>query len=613
MIFRQKLHSHGWYILFNSLILIAVSLRYLSFLPEWPVDFLGNVYLVVSVIGQMTLLAAIFGALSILFLFLPGWSKTMMQATVATLGISALFIDTSVFSLYRFHINFVVLNLVLSGQIVTFPWVVWATVIGGVSVLFAAELWLIRWLDTRPALLSFKLGRKFALIVFCCLLSTNLIHIWASANVYRPVTTLTRYLPLFYPATANSLMRKMGWVDREAIDRKKAMRMQTKTSLNYPLNPLETSDVKKPVNIMLLAIDTWRADAFSQEVTPNMWQIAHQHHAARFNNHLSTGNATRAGIFGLFNGIPSTYWQSFLANTQPSLLIQRLQALNYNMGIFTSARLNHPEFDKTVFASIPNVRIGTIGGRNYRRDQKMTKDWINWYKNRDKTRPTFSFLFYDAVHGFDFPPTYPHKFTPMWSKVNHLELNNDTDPDLYFNLYKNSVNFVDSLVKKVFAELQASGELDNTLVILTSDHGEEMNDNKLNFWGHNGNFTDAQVKVPFVVFGPGFDQSKTSWDPNTVTSHADMVPTLMKHYLGVTNPVSDYSTGVDLLGEEIKRDWIISAKYSGYAIITKDTILEVLGSGDYSLMDKTNRPLKDQNINYQHVQQALEQISRYYR
>ena len=170
---------------------------------------------------------------------------------------------------------------------------------------------------------------------------------------------------------------------------------------------------------------------------------------------------------------------------------------------------------------------------------------------------------------------------------------------------------MDTLASKVLKELKDSGDLDNTVVIITGDHGQEMNDNKLNFWGHNGNFTDAQVKVPFAIFGPGINASTMKWDTNTLTSHQDVVPTLMKNYLGVTSPIRNYSAGDDLLGQQIKRDWIISSKYSGYAVITKDTILEVGAGGQYDLMDKTNRPLKDQQPNFEYLKQAFEQISRF--
>jgi hypothetical protein len=40
---------------------------------------------------------------------------------------------------------------------------------------------------------------------------------------------------------------------------------------------------------------------------------------------------------------------------------------------------------------------------------------------------------------------------------------------------------------------------DNTIVIITADHGQEFNENKLNFWGHNGNFTKYQTQVPLII------------------------------------------------------------------------------------------------------------------
>ena len=139
----------------------------------------------------------------------------------------------------------------------------------------------------------------------------------------------------------------------------------------------------------------------------------------------------------------------------------------------------------------------------------------------------------------------------MLQVVNYLKLNNETDPQPFFNRYKTSVRYVDTVAAQVLNKLKETGDLENTVVIITGDHGQEMNDNKLNFWGHNSNFTDAQVKVPFAIFGPGINKLDTKWSSQSLTSHQDVVPTVMKHYLGVTNDVKDYSVGEDLLGEPL--------------------------------------------------------------
>ncbi|EGQ7952119.1 DUF3413 domain-containing protein [Vibrio vulnificus] len=611
MSFKQKLHAHGWFILINALVLMLIASRYFAFLPEFPTDPLGITFILAGTWGQMTLLAAIIGLVTIPTLFLPKPFRNGTQALIASLGVATLFIDTIVFAQYRFHINAVVLELVMSGQIVSFPLITWLMVIGGVALLLAAQWWTIRWLENGAPVRALKLGRKFALLTFAALLATNAIHIWAAAHAYQPVTTVKRYLPLFYPATADKFMRKQGWVDEEALERQKALAFKRKNDLNYPLAPLQTQPVEKPLNIMLLVVDSWRADTFNSDNTPNMWKYAQS--GVVFNNHIATGNATRTGIFGLFYGIPGTYWHGFLANQQSPVLIDRLQALDYQLGIFTAAQLRKPEFNQTVFTKVENLRIGSEGSRPSELDADLTQDWLAWYDQRDKSKPTFSFLFYDAPHGYDFPADFELKYEPMLKEVNYLKLNNDTDPTPFFNRYKTSVRYVDSMATKVLDKLKESGDLENTVVIITGDHGQEMNDNKLNFWGHNSNFTDAQVNVPFAIFGPGVDAAKMQWSTEALTSHQDVVPTLMKHYLGVTNDVKDYSAGEDLLGDAVKRDWIISSNYSGYAIITDDNILEVSGGGQYQFMDKNNRQLKDQQPNFTYLQQALEQISRFSR
>ena len=616
MPFKQKLHAHGWFILFNALVAIAIACRYFAFLPEFPTDPLTVTFLLAGTFSQMVLLAALVGLISIPALLLPKRSRNVVQAVVASLGIAVLFIDTIVFAQYRFHINAVVLELVLSGQVVSFPLVTWLTVIGGVSVLLALQFFAITWLerDSNPVrqapLKNYKLGKKFAWVTFITLLATNIIHIWAAANVYQPVTMVKRYLPVFYPATANSFMEKRGWIDLKAIQQQRSMRIRPKSDLNYPLSPVQFDAVEKPTNILLVVIDSWRADTFNADNTPHMWEYAQK--GVIFQDHIATGNATRTGIFGLFYGLPGTYWHGFHANQQSPVLVDRLQELDYQLGLFSAARLTSPEFHQTVFVKVPDIRVTSFGSTPSERDKRLTDDWMKWYDKRDKNKPTFSFLFYDAPHGYDFPKDFEAKYEPMIARVDYLELNNDSDQERFFNRYKTSVRYVDTQVKRALDKLQEEGELDNTLVVITGDHSQEMNDNKLNYWGHNSNFTRAQTQVPFVMFGPQVEtQGQLAENAKLTTSHEDLAPTLMNHYLGSKGKIEDYSTGVDLFGDQVQRDWIMSSSYSGYAIIYDDVIIEVNGAGQSQMLDSTYRPLKGETMNYQYVQEALEKISRF--
>jgi uncharacterized protein len=605
---KNKLLAHGWLIVFNSIIAMVIALRYYQFLPELPSDALGLTFLVVATFSQMTLLVVIGGVISLPFLWLPEKISRLVISLVASAGIGSLVIDTFVFAQYRFHINKVVLDLVFSGEIVSFALVTWLSVGLSVIGLIIFEWWLLGWLRRTPAIMRRGLGLKFSGLTFITLLLTHGIHIWAAANVHQSVTMLKRYLPAFYPATSTGLMREMGWIDLEAVKRQKALIVSEVSDLSYPLKPLEVVPVTKPVNILFLVVDSWRANTFNADNTPAMW--AYAKHGLHFNHHLSTGNGTRAGIFGLFYGVPSTYWHSFLANHRSPLFIDRLQQLNYQIGVFGSAQLHKPEFDQTVFVNVPHLRTQSDGDSPSARDADITKDWLSWFSLRDTTRPSFSFLFYDSPHGYDFPKGYPNRYEPMLETVNYLELTNDTDPTPFLNRYKTSIRYVDDLAKKVLDRLKSSGELDNTVIVMTGDHAQELNDNKLNYWGHTSNFTDAQIHVPFVILAPDANRFQ-SWPNAVMTSHQDVTPTLMAHYLGVTTDMHDYSTGIDLLGAPNKRNWVISSNYNGYALITNDSIIEVGTGGQYELRDKTNHLLPDKQPNFGYMQKMLEQISRF--
>lgn len=612
MSFKSKLHSYAYFIMANAVMAMLIACRYFAFLPEFPSDLLGFGFLVSSLFSHMTLLTVILGIVLIPLLLLPALPRRLLISSFAALGLIALLIDTMVYAQYRFHINTVMLELVMSGQVVSFPLSTWLMTFSGIALLCALQYALLVWFEKGIPLPKWKLGKKYAYLALITLLLSHGIHIWAAANLYQPVTVTKRYLPLFQPTTSTKTMKKYGWVNEEALEQQKAMSLERKSDINYPITPIQANTVDKPTNIVFIVIDSWRADTFNADNAPNMWQYAQQ--GKVFENHLSTGNCTRTGIFGMFYAIPGTYWHGILVNKQSPVFIDRLQAMNYQLGIFAAAKLTNPEFDRTVFSKVPNLRVETKGNSSIELDQNITKEWSTWYNKQDKNKPTFSFLFYDSPHGYEFPKDYPHQYQPMLKEVNYLELSNKTDRNLMLNRYKTSVHYVDSLVKKVLDQIQESGEADNTLVVITGDHGQEVNDNKENFWGHNGNYTDVQVKVPLAIIGPKVLTSKMmEWSGNTYTSHQDLVPTIMKNYLGVNNQIKDYSVGEDLMGPMVKRDWILASNYSSYAVITPKTIVEVGAVGQYDLLDKSNKPIKGQQPNFSYVQGALEQISRFSR
>ena len=586
--------------LVNVLISALIAIRYFT-TPGSVFNITTHSFSFFAVLGNFFLLYLLLFLICSPLVFANKYLRRTIVALLFTCAQISLYVDTIVFEQYRFHINQSMLTLVLSGQVVDFSLASYAMITLIFAVAFAIELLILVRIERKVVGNKgrgiVKWASIFAVIALLVSNITYMIGFWYSIS---PIMTVQEKLPLYYPLTSKKIM---GFFDKEGGKNRHPVVDDSARHLAYPLHPLVINPVgHKPKNILFILIDSWRYDTFTQAVSPNMVRLTAENNGVVFDNHYSTGNATRTGIFGLFYGVPGTYWEAFLHNNVPSLFVTTLQQQNYQLGIFTSAKVSFPEFDRTVFATVKNLRISSQGSSTPARDANVNKDWKTWYQERDKSRPTFSFLFYDSAHAYEFPKG-GEKFSPV-NDLNYMTLKNDTDPTPLFNRYKNSVYYIDSLVQQVFAELKETGTLDDTLIIITGDHAQEMNDNRMGFWGHNGNFTDAQTKVPFIVINPD-DRAAVAQNSHKLTSHEDVVPMLMKHYLGVENPVSDYATGYDLASAMPERQWLLMSSYSMWAVRTPESIYQVNGIGISHYMNAHNQEI-DGKPNYKYVYDAME-------
>lgn len=594
-----------WTTICNVLIAIAISARYLSYL-QTDQEILTFSYLIttsVTLYSSLFLLPTILLSYGFIAIFPRKHFVFPIHLLINALLILFLVLDSSVFSLYRMHLDGAIISMIFSDaaseifQFSTASWVAIALFIVGILVIEVLIGYFCWQLVIKNKSLKGKLVATFIII---CILFSQSVHVWADANYEKSITKLTKYFPLYLPLTGKRKLQKLGLVN---INHSENNQIKTKQSLglNYPLLQLQFKKNGKPLNIIMITIDCWRFDALNQKVTPNIFKFAQN--SNRFENHFSGGNATRMGIFSMFYSLPSTYWKDVLNEQIPPVLITQLQEQNYQLGIFASSRLTNPEFNRTVFSSVTNLRLKSNGATSSARDIEITDEWLTF--NKQSSQPQFSWLFYDTVHAYKPPANYPKHFQPAWDEVNHLKLNNDLDPTQYKNLYNNSLHFVDSQVNRVLQRLEETNQLDNTVVIITGDHGEEFNDNKKNYWGHNGNFTRYQTSVPMVVHWPNkkFDSYKYK------TSHMDIVPTIMQDALHCETPINNYATGVNLFTEQ-ERKWLLIGAYSRYAVVEDDRINLVLPTGQLEVLDLNNKEL-DLPARGQVIFQAIQQMQRF--
>ena len=407
------------------------------------------------------------------------------------------------------------------------------------------------------------------LAVLAGYVAVNGVHAYAVSQGVKSVTVLKERIPLYFPIRGNRLLAKFGL---EPVVQDTVKLGEVVGSFKYPLNTL-TYGKGSGLNVLILAIDSLRADVVDAKTMPNL--TAFKQKALAFEDHYSGGNATRAGIFSLFYGLPPFYWDSALASNVPSAMVSGFQSAGYDVTAFTTATLLRPEFYATVFAGVPNLRMGSTKGNGVSaRDVESVDDFEKWLTTKDPNKKFLSFMFLDSAHALDFPADLDVPYKDYWETVDRLRLSPDFDPKPFLNRYKNSAYWQDVLIGRVLGILKKTGRLKDTIVIVTADHGEEFNDSKLNYWGHNGNFSKAQIKVPLVVYWPGMESQTVDYR----TTAYDVSTTLMKRVLNVQNPTQDYSVGRDLF-ETTPRDVFYAGSYNEDAMVAGDDVLLVKISG----------------------------------
>ena len=608
MIKLLRIHHLVKFSIINFFIVIFLSYNYTKYLSVNTFNFSDWFYLFVAIIGQYFLLILIIFTILIPFLLINKTTlRNIIISLLSTSFIMLLISDILIFERYRFHLNLMLFEFYLAGQLIELPTIVYLQLLIVLSGVFFLEYFLLYYISKKNVLFRKNHLIYLATFLVFCLFSSHIMHIWADQYMSSNITRVTKYIPAYYPSTARNLLLKLGIVNDDLIIRKEKLKVSENSNLNYPLNEISYNEINSKYDIIIIVIDSWRYDAFNKDITPNISNFSKK--GLVFDNHKSTGNATRSGLFGMFYGIPATYWRSFLGESRSPILIDRLQELNYKFGIYSSAQLIRPEFNQTIFSQIENLRQRSNSQTVEDRDIEITNEWVEWYRNLKNNDPSFSFLFYDAAHAYAVPKNYSKKFEPFTEKLNHLQFDEGYDRSPLFNRYKTSVHFVDSLIGNVINEIKIQGKLDKSVIIITSDHGEEFNDNRDNFWGHNSNFTDIQIKVPFIFLSPSDSIIDKRWlIDKPLSTHEDISPTILKNFLGSKNETIDYSTGRNLLDSVYYRDWSIVNSYHTYAIVYDEMIIEFYPSGVFEIFDKKNKKI-NKKIDFEKISLALEDMS----
>ncbi|EFG7464647.1 cardiolipin transport protein PbgA [Escherichia coli] len=563
-----------WFALFNILLSLVIGSRYL-FIADWPTTLAGRIYSYVSIIGHFSFL--VFATyLLILFplTFIVGSQRLMrfLSVILATAGMTLLLIDSEVFTRFHLHLNPIVWQLVINPDENEMARD-WQLMFISVPVILLLELvfatW--SWQKLRSLTRRRRFARPLAAFLFIAFIASHVVYIWADANFYRPITMQRANLPLSYPMTARRFLEKHGLLDAQEYQRRLIEQGNPDAvSVQYPLSELRYRDMGTGQNVLLITVDGLNYSRFERQM-PALAGFAEQN--ISFTRHMSSGNTTDNGIFGLFYGISPSYMDGILSTRTPAALITALNQQGYQLGLFSSDGFTSPLYRQALLSdfSMPSVRTQS--------DEQTATQWINWlgrYAQEDNR--WFS-----------------------WVSFNGTNID-DSNQQAFARKYSRAAGNVDDQINRVLNALRDSGKLDNTVVIITAGRGIPLSEEEETFdWSH------GHLQVPLVIHWPGTPAQRI----NALTDHTDLMTTLMQRLLHVSTPASEYSQGQDLFNPQRRHYWVTAADNDTLAITTPKKTLVLNNNGKYRTYNLRGERVKDEKPQLSLLLQVLTDEKRF--
>jgi hypothetical protein len=284
-------------------------------------------------------------------------------------------------------------------------------------------------------------------------------------------------------------------------------------------------------DVFVVVVESLRKDIVTTEVMPRFRDFSDQ--AWTFEHAVTTGNVTHFSWYGLFTGgYPLLFNQiKKTPEEQGSVPLATLRRLGYRIRLFATPDTAYQNLESLVFGpggSLLSTKFHPPEHLPAERD-RVVVDELSRVLATEPHGGTVYVMALDSTHydyawGAGFKPPF-EPFADGASIARNYEVDVAARAAL-FNRYKGSAAWMDTLLGRFFDALRASGRMDDSIVVVTGDHGEA-------FWEHgsgtHGSDLGAeQLDVGFALRLPG--RAPRHFDG--VFSLLDVMPTVFSE-LGV--------------------------------------------------------------------------------
>jgi arylsulfatase len=304
---------------------------------------------------------------------------------------------------------------------------------------------------------------------------------------------------------------------------------------------------KKP-NIILIAVDTLRADhlscsGYSRNTSPNINRFAED--SLLFENCLSNASETWSSFASLLSGFLPHETKAINTRNLPKAvptLPKTLQRIGYKtVGVVSNYILRRKwGWDEgfTIFDDTLNERelVRKLPERIAEYATNRAIELLEQYHNEQ----LFMWIHYQDPHG---PYTPPERFAKLFTNPNqeprnlnlkkslggrggipsYQQLGANRDFHYYVSQYDGEIRYFDEQFHQLIDSLKNFGLYDDSLIIFTSDHGEEMGEHDF-FFVHGNSLYNSLTHVPLIIkYGKELTGRRADY-----VQHIDIVPTILK-------------------------------------------------------------------------------------
>lgn len=287
--------------------------------------------------------------------------------------------------------------------------------------------------------------------------------------------------------------------------------------------------MKNPPNIVLLSVDALRADHLSwygyhRTTSPFLDSLAESE--VVFTHAYSPSTHTREAVPALLTGHrPPAHAASGYRLTGTSIA-ERLADAGYATGGFHSNPYaskaygfddGFHEFNDdlllggnrlTALAQRALEKFIFKRGEYYARADEINRRGLAWLD--DQREPFFLWMHYMDVHGPYVPPAEARKFSdPIDSSeaeslyqrcVKNPEAITEEEHQQLIDTYDDEIRYCDAQIEQLFAELDDRGLREDTIVVITADHGDAFAEH--GYYGHPRQVHDELLSVPLIIVHP---------------------------------------------------------------------------------------------------------------